>query len=221
MKKKTKNNKKNTKRVLLVICSILCLYFIGGIVYCILKKNIVDSKEKVDNGIQIKGFEYILYNSHPKLYKNEFKILKTNLENNNINYQEYAKSISKMFIIDLYNLNNKKNMYDVGGIVFVYPDARDNFKTNVTNTLYKYMKDINDGKRKQQLPEIKSVEVKSINDNKYNIAESEYEGYKVIIHAEYVKDLGYDKDSEIVIIKNDKYLYIVERNNIEEKNDIQ
>ena len=45
-----------------------------------------------------------------------------------------------MFLIDLYNLDNKKNMYDVGGVIFVFPDARENYKLNVSNTLYKYMK---------------------------------------------------------------------------------
>lgn len=221
MKKNKKEKKKNYKKIILIICFILFIYFIGGIVFCVLKKNISTTKVKVDTGVSIKGFEYILYKSHPQLYKDEFKVLKSNLEKKTINYDEYAKSISKMFLIDLYNINNKKNMYDVGGVVFVYPDARDNYKLNVINTLYKYVKNNNDGKRKQELPEVKSVEIINLEDNKYTIDEDEYDGYKLNLHIEYVKDLGYDKDAEIIIIKQDKYLYIVEKNNIYEKKDIQ
>ena len=216
MKKNSKNNSNKNKQVLLTICLLVFIYFIGGIVFCSLKKNISISKTKVDNGIQINGFEYILYESHPELYKNEFKVLKDNLESEEIDYQEYAKSISKMFIIDLYNLDNKKNMYDVGGVVFVYPDARENYKFNVTNTLYKYMKDNSDGKRNQKLPEVKSVNLIRCEDTKYTIGEEEFDGYKINIDIEYNEDLGYDKNAEIIIIKQDKYLYIVEKNSPEE-----
>lgn len=204
------------KKLLLVICSIIFIYCIGGIIYCNIKKNINTNKSKVDNGIQIKGFEYILYESHPKLYKEEFKVLKNNLESDEIDYVEYAKSISKMFIIDLYNLENKKNMYDVGGVVFVYPDARENYKLNVTNTLYKYMKDNSVGKRDQELPEVKTVEIINYEDNKYTIGDNEFDGYKININIEYINDLGYDKAAEVLLIKQDKYLYIVEKNDIEE-----
>ena len=209
-------NKTKYKKILIVICIIAFIYFAGGIVYSCLKKSIsTNNKSKVDNGIQIKGFEYILYDNQIKLYKDEFKILKENLESKKIDYKEYAKSISKMFIIDLYNLDSKKNMYDVGGVVFVYPDARENYKLNVTNTLYKYMKDTSNGDRKQKLPKVKSVEVTSIEDNKFKIGEEEFDGYKTNVNVEYVEDMGYDKKSEIVIIRKDKYLYIVEKNNLD------
>ena len=209
-----KNRK--SKKIYLVICCVLFIYFLGGIVFCILKKNTTQTLTKVDKGIQIKGFEYLLFDSQPKIYKDEFEILKNNLESDSIDYNEYAKSICKMFLIDLYTINNKKNMYDVGGVGFVYPDARDNYKLNVTNTLYKYVKNNVDNKRDQELPEVKSVLIDSIDENKFNIGETEYDGYKVIANIEYTKDLGYDTNVEIIIIKKDKYLYIVEKNNIDQ-----
>ena len=213
MKKNNKNRK--SKKIILIVCSLLLLYLVGGIVYCILKKNIDRKKDAVDTGIQIKGFEYVLYDSQSKLYKDEFKKLKLNLEGDTINYDDYAKSISKMFLIDLYTINNKKNMYDVGGTIFVYPDARDNYKLNVINTLYKYVKNNDNGKRKQDLPEVKSVVVDNIIDNKFDIGDVSYDGYKIKLNIEYVKDLGYDTTVEVVIIRSDKYLYIVEKNNVE------
>lgn len=212
-KKKNKNLFKN-KKFWLIICSIVLLYFIGGIVYINLDRDSsnVKNNKNVDKGISIKGFDYILYEDDIDIYKDEFKKLKKNLESSNINYTEYAESISKMFVMDLYSLDAKKNMYDVGGVQFVYPDIRDNYKLNVTNTLYKYMKDNSDGKREQDLPMVKSVSIKNEDETKYKIGEEEFDGYKINLDIEYVKDLEYDKSAEIILVKKDKYLYIVEKN---------
>ena len=212
-KKKNKNLFKN-KKFWLIICSIALLYFIGGIVYINLDRDSgnVKNNKNLDKGISIKGFDYILYEDDIDIYKDEFKKLKKNLESSNINYTEYAESISKMFVMDLYSLEAKKNMYDVGGVQFVYPDIRDNYKLNVTNTLYKYMKDNGDGKREQDLPMVKSVSIKNEDETKYKIGEEEFDGYKINLDIEYVKDLEYDKSAEIILVKKDKYLYIVEKN---------
>ena len=212
-KKKNKNLFKN-KKFWLIICSIVLLYFIGGIVYINLDRDSssVKNNKNLDKGISIKGFDYILYEDDIDIYKDEFKRLKKNLESSNINYTEYAESISKMFVMDLYSLEAKKNMYDVGGVQFVYPDIRDNYKLNVSNTLYKYMKDNSDGKREQDLPMVKSVSIKNEDETKYKIGEEEFDGYKINLDIEYVKDLEYDKSAEIILVKKDKYLYIVEKN---------
>lgn len=212
-KKKNKNLFKN-KKFWLIISSIALLYFIGGIVYMNLDRDSgnVKNNKNVDKGISIKGFDYILYEDDIDIYKDEFKKLKKNLESSNINYTEYAESISKMFVMDLYSLEAKKNMYDVGGVQFVYPDIRDNYKLNVTNTLYKYMKDNSDGKREQDLPMVKSVSIKNEDETKYKIGQEEFDGYKINLDIEYVKDLEYDKSAEIILVKKDKYLYIVEKN---------
>lgn len=217
MKNKTKKKNKNlfkNKKFWLIISSIALLYFIGGIVYINLDRDSgnVKNNKNLDKGISIKGFDYILYEDDIDIYKDEFKKLKKNLESSNINYTEYAESISKMFVMDLYSLKVKKNMYDVGGVQFVYPDIRDNYKLNVTNTLYKYMKDNSDGKREQDLPMVKSVSIKNEDETKYKIGEEEFDGYKINLDIEYVKDLEYDKSAEIILVKKDKYLYIVEKN---------
>ena len=201
------------KKIGIVVCSILLIYFLGGIFYNIfVDRSDTKKKNNVNNSVQIKGFEYLSNDSDTDLFKNEFKKLKKNLESSNINYNEYALSISKMFIIDLYTLNNKNNMYDVGGVQFVYPEARDNFKLNVENTLYKYMEDNSDGKREQDLPEVSNVEVTSDEVYEYTIGEEKYEGYKINLDISYVKDLEYDAKAELILVKVDKYLYIVEKN---------
>lgn len=200
------------KKIGLIICIVLLIYFIGGIVYSFSGASKTNKKNKVDNSIQIKDFEYICLEDEIELYKNEFKLLKNNLESDEINYDEYALSVAKMFIIDLYNLNNKKNMYDVGGVEFVYPTARDNYILNVENTLYKYMEDINDGKRSQDLPIVSSVEVISSEEIEYKIGEKIFSGYKINLEITYVKDLEYDNKAEVILVRDDKYLYVVEKN---------
>ena len=201
------------KKIGIVVCSILLIYFLGGIFYNIfVDRSDTKKNNNVNNSVQIKGFEYLSNDSDTELFKNEFKKLKKNLESSNINYNEYALSISKMFIIDLYTLNNKNNMYDVGGVQFVYPEARDNFKLNVENTLYKYMEDNSDGKREQDLPEVSNVEVTSDEVYEYTIGEEKYEGYKINLDISYVKDLEYDAKAELILVRVDKYLYIVEKN---------
>lgn len=201
------------KKIGIIICIILLIYFVGGIVYNLSGiSNRNSKKANVDNNIQIKDFEYLCEDDQTSLFKSEFKILKKNLESVDIDYLEYAYSISKLFVVDLYTLDNKKNMYDVGGVQFVYPDARDNYKLNVENTLYKYMEDINDGKRKQELPEVSGVNITSHEEIDYDISNVKHKGYKINIDITYVKDLEYDAKAEIILVKSDKYLYVVEKN---------
>ena len=198
------------RKIALVVCSILFIYFIGGVVYSFIRKENVFIKH-VDNKETIKGFNYVLLDKDLDIYKSEFKKLKTNLESKDINYKDYAESISKMFIIDLYSLNEKENMYDIGGSEFIYPDNVENYNLNVENTLYKYMEDKNNGKRTQELPTVKNVVINSNEETKYKIGDTEYDGYKINLDIEYIKDLEYDKSAEITLIKKDKYLYIVEK----------
>ena len=205
------------KKTALVICLILFIYFIGGIIYNFTRKEekeVVNNNNNkiVDNAVTIKGYSYILYEDESTIYTDEFKKLKNNLEGKKIDYKEYAKSISKMFIIDLYSLNLKKNMYDVGGIDFIYPDSQDNYKLNVQNTLYKYMEDNSEGKRKQELPEVKNVKINEVEETTYKIKEKEYDAYKINVDIEYVKDLEYDKKAELILIKDGEYIHIVEKN---------
>lgn len=203
---------KRKKIVGLVLCIILLIYFIGGIIYNFVLKEDKPSVKKEVNSLTIKGYDYLLYDNDLEIYKKEFKKLKNNLESDDINYLEYAYSISKMFIIDLYSLNTKNNKYDIGGVDFVHPDIIENYELNVTNTLNKYILDNTNGDRKQELPEVKNVNIDSDEEIKFTIGEEEMDAYKINLSIEYVKDFGYDNKAELIIIKSDKYLYIVEKN---------
>lgn len=166
------------------------------------------------NEQEIEGYGIFIDDSDTTLYRNEFQTLKTNLTSEEINYDEYAKSVAKMFIIDLYTIKNKINKYDVGGIDFIYKSAKENYITNVTDTLYKYVEDDTKGEREQQLPAVKSIEIESFKKGKFkvNSEKKEYESYNVKLNWTYSIDLGYDTTGEVIIINKDNKLYVVEKN---------
>lgn len=199
------------KKIILFLCILIFVYAAGGTIYYIATREKKDDKPIVTNKDTIKGYDYTLKSNATKLYEDEFKILKANLEGN-INYDEYAVSVAKLFIIDLYTINNKINKYDTGGVSFVYPDGRNNYKLNVQDTIYKYVEDNTDGKRTQNLPEVSSVIVKDSKKDTYKIGNNSFEAYKINLEWSYVQDLGYDKTGEIILIKKDKNIYVVEKN---------
>ena len=199
------------KKVILFFCILIFVYAVGGTIYYIATREKKDDKPIVTNKDTIKGYDYALKSNATKLYEDEFKALKANLEGD-INYDEYAVSVAKLFVIDLYTINNKVNKYDTGGASFVYPDGRDNYKLNVQDTIYKYVEDNTNGKRTQNLPEVSSVIVKDSKKDTYKIGNNSFEAYKINLEWSYVQDLGYDKTGEIILIKKDKNIYVVEKN---------
>lgn len=199
------------KKVILFFCILIFVYAAGGTIYYIATREKKDDKPIVTNKDTIKGYDYTLKSNATKLYEDEFKALKVNLEGD-INYDEYAVSVAKLFVIDLYTINNKINKYDTGGASFVYPDGRDNYKLNVQDTIYKYVEDNTNGKRTQNLPEVSSVIVKDSKKDTYKIGDNSFEAYKINLEWSYVQDLGYDKTGEIILIKKDKNIYVVEKN---------
>ena len=199
------------KKVILFLCILIFVYAAGGTIYYIATREKKDDKPIVTNKDTIKGYDYTLKSNATKLYEDEFKALKANLEGD-INYDEYAVSVAKLFVIDLYTINNKINKYDTGGASFVYPDGRDNYKLNVQDTIYKYVEDNTNGKRTQNLPEVISVIVKDSKKDTYKIGDNSFEAYKINLEWSYVQDLGYDKTGEIILIKKDKNIYVVEKN---------
>lgn len=199
------------KKVILFLCILIFVYAAGGTIYYIATREKKDDKPIVTNKDTIKGYDYTLKSNATKLYEDEFKALKANLEGD-INYDEYAVSVAKLFVIDLYTINNKINKYDTGGASFVYPDGRNNYKLNVQDTIYKYVEDNTNGKRTQNLPEVSNVIVKDSKKDTYKIGDNSFEAYKINLEWSYVQDLGYDKTGEIILIKKDRNIYVVEKN---------
>lgn len=203
-------NKKKKKRIIiiiLVVLSIVIALYYGQKYYYKNNKNEVKVVDKIGD------YGYSLEDRDTSLYKDHYNNLKDILNSKEINYNEYAKEIASLYIIDLYTLSNKVNKYDVGSTEFVYQDTLDNYKLNVENTLYKYLDDNTNKNRNQELPEVSLINVGEVNTSQFSIEETKYDAYAVSVTWDYVKDLGYDKKATITLIKKDNKLYVVEDKN--------
>ncbi len=154
-------------------------------------------------------YGYTLDDMDSKLYKEYFNELKSVLNSGVINYEEYAKDIVKLFVTDFYTLDTKLTSSDIGGIEFIPSDMVDNFKMNAGDTMYNHVKTNIYGDREQDLPIVKNVSIDSVSEINYTYKEKEYSAYKVKASWEYEKDMGYDKEGEYVLIKDNNKLYIV------------
>ena len=200
--------KKKYKVILIIIIILIVLLAASIVAGKLLSKS--DNKDAVKVVDSIDEFGYTLDDRDTKLMKNTYNELKNVLSSDEINYEEYAKKLAELFVIDLFTMDNKVNRYDVGSTEYVYPDNVDNFKTNVEDTIYKSMENNSDGKRRQDLPEVSSITNSSVEGSTFLFGEDEYDSYVVSITWDYVDDLGYDDNATITLIESDNKLYVVE-----------
>lgn len=200
---------KKKYKILLIVIIILIIVIIAAIIaFKFLKGS--EPAEPVKVVDRIDNFDYTLDDRDTELMKNTYNELKTVLSSDEIDYEKYAEILSKLFVIDLFTMDNKVNRYDVGSTEYVYPDSVDNFKTNVEDTIYKSMENNSDGKRKQDLPEVSSIDNTSVETSTFTIGEEEHESFVVNINWSYVSDLGYDDNATITLIELNEKLYVVE-----------
>ena len=114
--KESKNKKEQSnmgKYIIFTIVIIVVISLIGFLAYKILV--VPNTEEKGNyklNESEIKGYGIHLDDGDTKLYREEYTKLKENLESKDIDYDAYAESVAKLFIIDLYTIKNKINKYD-------------------------------------------------------------------------------------------------------------
>ena len=199
--------KKNKGRGVIVIFIIVGIILFGYLGYRVKNDFFKGSKRKKLDSIELYG--YTLSKNDTEIYKTYFKELSKVLNEKTIDYTEYAKLISKLFVIDLYTLDNKLASTDIGGLEFLHKDLKDNFKENMGSTLYNFVESNIDGKRTQELPIVKDVNVSDVFETKYTYNKTEYDAYIVSTDITYEKDLGYPKSMKLTIIKDNNILYIV------------
>lgn len=199
--------KKKYKLGLILIAILIVLILVITIIFLLKGDKKVEKTKVVDS---IDNFSYTLDDRDTKLMKETYNELKDILNKDQIDYESYAKTLAKLFVIDLFTMNNKINKYDVGSTEYVYPESVDNFKLNVEDTIYKSMEDNSDGKRKQDLPKVISVDASNIEEVEFEIKEEIEKVYEVKLTWEYEKDLGYDDNATIKLLNVDDKLYVVE-----------
>ena len=196
--------------VVLIIVNIIVI----GVYFIKLNKN--NEKQKQPEAVvvdKIDLFDYSLDNNKNDLYKLYFNELKGILKEENINYEEYAKSLSKLFVADLYTLSNKVSSSDIGGKEFVYKEFQKDFLSIAKTTLYKSVKSNLYGERIQELPTVTNIVIDEIKKSSFKYKETNYEdAYLIKLTIEYEKDLGYQNKCELVLIKNENKLEIAKLN---------
>lgn len=202
-----KKNKSDVKVIVIfIIIGLLLFGFLGYKVYNDFFNNSSTNNKELDS---IGLYGYSLHEGDTKIYKEYFKALSDVLNNDSIDYNEYAKLASKLFIIDLFTLDNKKGSTDIGGLEFIHKDLKENFKENQGNSLYKYVEINVDGSRTQELPIVKDVNVDDVFETKYTYNKQDYPAYIVSLGWEYEKDLGYQSSMKLTLIKDNNILYVV------------
>lgn len=198
----TRRKKQIKKSALMII--ILTILISIGLYFLLFSKStgglLVRSKDKTVK------FDYTLDKDNTNLMKENFKELKDILANDNINYEDYVKTLAKLFIIDLYTIDNKKSMYDVGSLEYVYD--KENFKTRCQNTLYKGLND-KSTRKNNEYPIVESINIDSFENGEFTYNDNKYESYEITLSWDYKKDLGYDKKGKVTIIKIEDKLYVV------------
>lgn len=207
------------RRNILIITGSLIVLLITTTVIVFLNSNSKKepSKPKQTQELaSIKEYGYTLEDRDKKLFKGLFKELETELKKEEPDFKIYATLVSKLYVVDLYTIDNKVNLYDVGGIEFLHPDARANFELKVQDTIYKYVEDNSYDERSQKLPIVESIEVKELKETKIKVGEKTYDGYNISLEWSYEEDLGYDKSCVLEVANIEDKLYIVKQNVSEE-----
>lgn len=192
--------------LLLLICISLLMY----------KKFIYDKKEVKEPTVyssiidKMDAYGYTLDDRDGKLFKEKYYELKSILDTDEINDEEYAKKLAELFVIDLLTIQNKVNKYDVGGLEYLYDQEREMFKNKVMDTLYDYVEDNSYGTREQELPIVDATTVTNIEKTTYKIEEKTLDAYEVSLEISYEKEMDYDKKVIITLVKEENKLYIVQ-----------
>lgn len=170
----------------------------------------ISNKGEVKTLMTIDGYGYTLNENDSEYFKSLFEELKKCLESEDIDEEEYASLISKLFVTDFYSLKYAISKSDVGGVQFIYTDSQSSFTKKAKDTVYAYVKSNVYGKRDQELPNVKNVEVTSIEQEEYKgdkIKDSK--AYKVDLKLTYDEDLDYPDEVSLVLAHVNEKLEIV------------
>ena len=198
-------NKKD-KIITIIFIIVFVLLVTPVIVKVILDFNNDIAPEEIS---KIDYYGYSLSNNDTDLYKDTYKELDKVLGEEIIDYSAYASLLSKLFIIDVFTLDNKLSSTDIGGLEFIHDSFEDNFRENMGSTLYNHVLSNIDGKRTQKLPVVKNVNVNNIFETEYEYNDIKYHAYLVKCYFDYEEDLGYQTVINLTIINDNNVLYIV------------
>lgn len=207
--------KKKLKKKTKVFLGIVLIALIAVLVY-LLYMNFFTKKEVKEIKVigSIDDYGYTLKDNKNQTYRDMFDDLKKVLKGNDIEYDQYAKQITKMFVYDFYSLDDKIAKNDIGGVDFIHPDALSNFLVNAEDTYYKYVESNIYGNRNQSLPIVdeSSIELGEVENTEFAIGDTNVDdAYKIDAKWTYSNGFSdYQTSGTAILVKVDKKLYIVE-----------
>ncbi len=190
---------------------IIVILIIAAITFFIFLDSKKDDTEtiKVEDVDTIEGYDYTLKSNSTKYFKDLFKQLKECLEADEIDEDEYAELVSKMFIADFFNLDNKISKNDVGGVQFVYEGFRDDFIKLVSTSIYKNVESNLYDDREQNLPVVTNVSIEKGDNTTFTYGDqTDDNAYVMNFEIEYDEDLDYQTSGTLTLIHNDKKLEV-------------
>ena len=147
---------------------------------------------------------YVLLSNASDYEKELFGLLKNDLEKD-----EKAEIIFKLFVANFYSLDLAYSKNDVRGVQFVYESFQDDFVKKAKDTVYFNVKNNFFEKRMQTLPIVKEVEVVESEESTFTIGDEEYDAYFFKGNVNYVIDDGFDTEVSSYIIINENKLEVV------------
>lgn len=188
----------------LIIISVLLVGVIGIGVLKIFHSDEKKGEEPNVSSIisNINDYGYTLDDRDTDYMKELFKELETILNESEVDYQAYAETLAKLFVIDFYTLDNKINKYDVGSLEYILSSSVDMFRQKAVDTIYRDILDNTYRDRIQDLPEITNVNIINTEEVTYTLNDEEVDAIKITMNYEYKEDLGYDTEGTIYLVRN-------------------
>lgn len=211
--------KKLTKKQKILLIGLLIILGVGlifGIYNLLINYNfnnkkeedaIIEKEEIIDNDL----YNYKISNRATTYEKELFNELKTIVKEDVINDENYASTLTKIFITDLFTLKNKKSSSDVRSSQYVYNDYQETFKLMVKESIYANIELDFDGTREQKLPVVKNVIINTIVREPFSFNDTliDNEAFNINTTIEYEEDMGYPINYNVVLVKKDKVLQVV------------
>lgn len=199
-------NKKTNKIMIFIFILVFICLVVPVVIKVLDDINKVVVKEEIS---KIDFYGYSLSSTDSDVYKKVYSELDDVLSKEEVDYSSYASLISKLFIIDVFTLDNKLTSTELGGLEFVHNDFKANFAEYLGSSLYNHILSNIDGKRTQKLPIVKDVTVNKVNEIKFTYNNIEYDAYEVDSSIIYEEDMGYQNKIKLTLIRDDRILYIV------------
>lgn len=204
--------KSKKKKIIIIVIIVILLLAVGSFFgYRYFKnKNTEPPTNTIEVLDSITGYDYHLEDRDGELYKETFFKLKDLLEKSiTIDDKLYAEYLATLFLVDFYTLENKISKYDVGSLDFIYPEEKEKFQKKAMDTMYKLVLDNATNTRKQELPTVTKVELDKIENTEYKKGTQKLPGYLITATLTYQKDLEYDKNVKLTLVKEENKLYVV------------